>query len=65
MLARVIVELSFRSCAGLTCLYAFLLSDLLSSIALFAQGKSNVEGIKFTVQTKEELLSSLKIAMRL
>jgi hypothetical protein len=23
----------------------------------------NVEGIKFTVQTKEELLSSLKIAM--
>jgi hypothetical protein len=27
------------------------------------QGIKNVEGIKFTVQTKEELLSSLKIAM--
>ena len=28
-----------------------------------SQGISNVEGVKFTVQTKEELLSSLKIAM--
>jgi phage FluMu gp28-like protein len=27
------------------------------------QGLSNVEGLKFTVQTKEELLSNLKIAM--
>jgi phage FluMu gp28-like protein len=27
------------------------------------QGLSNVEGVKFTVQTKEELLTSLKIAM--
>jgi phage FluMu gp28-like protein len=27
------------------------------------QGISNVEGVKFTVQTKEELLASLKIAM--
>jgi hypothetical protein len=27
------------------------------------QGLTNVEGLKFTVQTKEELLSSLKIAM--
>jgi phage FluMu gp28-like protein len=28
-----------------------------------SQGLSNVEGLKFTVQTKEELLSNLKIAM--
>jgi phage FluMu gp28-like protein len=27
------------------------------------QGISHVEGVKFTVQTKEELLTSLKIAM--
>lgn len=27
------------------------------------QGISNVEGVKFAVQTKEELLSSLKIVM--
>lgn len=27
------------------------------------QGLRNVEGVKFTVQTKEELLTSLKIAM--
>jgi phage FluMu gp28-like protein len=27
------------------------------------QGLSNIEGLKFTVQTKEELLSNLKIAM--
>jgi len=29
----------------------------------FLSGIGNVEGIKFTVQAKEELLSSLKIAM--
>ncbi len=27
------------------------------------QGLSNVEGIKFTVQTKEDMMTSLKIAM--